>query len=183
MAIQARPPARTEGRPTRPPTPGERDGSGEVAGTLALYAAAALGLTAAMIHLWVTPQHIAEWWGYGAFFLGCALAQGFGSVVLFRWPAQPLFLVGIAGNLAIAVLYVISRTWGMPVGPGLVPFSPSVAHLESPDLLGMGATAAELGLVVILTALLKDSYRARTINALLLAGAALWTLRFTGVLP
>ena len=40
-----------------------------------LYAAAALSLLAALIHLWVTPEHLEEWWGYGAFFLVTALAQ------------------------------------------------------------------------------------------------------------
>jgi manganese oxidase len=183
MATSVEVPTGREGRVSRPSLPSEREGSGKIAGTLALYTAAVLSLTAAMIHLAKTPEHIAEWWGYGAFFLICALAQGSGAVVLLRWPVQPLLLTGIAGNLAIAVLYVISRTWGMPIGPDLAPFSPSVAHLEHPDLLGMSATAAELGVVVLLTALLKDPCRARTTNALLLAGAALWTLRFAGVLP
>src|SRR5215212_4862247 len=34
-----------------------------------LYAAAALSLLAALVHLWVTAEHFEEWWGYGAFFL------------------------------------------------------------------------------------------------------------------
>ena len=45
------------------------------AATLALRAAA-LSLLAATIHLWVAPDHLEEWWGYGAFFVVLATAQG-----------------------------------------------------------------------------------------------------------
>jgi hypothetical protein len=173
----------TEGRLSRPSVPGRRSSSEEVGGKLTLYAAAALSLVAAMIHLWVTPEHLAHWWGYGAFFLICALAQGLGGVFLLRWPTQPLLLVGIVGNLAIVVLYVISRTWGMPIGPDLVVFSPAAAHLEDPELLGMTATAAEVALVMLLTMGLKGAYRRWMMNFLLLSGATLWVLRFMGVLP
>ena len=41
----------------------------------ALRASAALLLLAAAIHLWVVPEHLEEWWGYGAFFLVVAIAQ------------------------------------------------------------------------------------------------------------
>jgi hypothetical protein len=40
-----------------------------------LYAAASLSLAAALIHLWVMPEHFEEWWGYGTFFLATAAAQ------------------------------------------------------------------------------------------------------------
>ena len=40
-----------------------------------LYAAATLSLLAGLIHLWVTPEHFEEWWGYGAFFLVAGAAQ------------------------------------------------------------------------------------------------------------
>ena len=42
-----------------------------------LYAAAALSLLAALIHLWVMPEHFEEWWGYGAFFFVAAAVQLF----------------------------------------------------------------------------------------------------------
>ena len=41
--------------------------TGAVRPSRVLYAAAALSLLAALIHLWVTPEHFEEWWGYGAF--------------------------------------------------------------------------------------------------------------------
>lgn len=144
---------------------------------LAAYAAAGLSLLAALIHLWVMLEHFLHWWGYGAFFLVSALAQGLLGVLILRWPAsRPISLAGIAGNLTIIVLYVVSRTWG-------IPFGPSIGHTEDPEILGMSATAAELGLVTALITLLDGYYRKAAINALLLLGALLWALRLTGILP
>src|SRR5919199_1138767 len=40
-----------------------------------LYAVATLSALAALIHLWVAPEHFGEGWGYGAFFLVAACAQ------------------------------------------------------------------------------------------------------------
>ncbi len=82
-----------------------------------LYVAAGLSLTAVLIHLWVMPEHFEEWWGYGAFFLVVALAQGLYGVSLLRWPGKRLFFLGIGGNLAIVAFYVMTRTAGIPLGP------------------------------------------------------------------
>ena len=150
----------------------------------AAYAAAGLSVVAALIHLWVAPEHLGHWWGYGAFFLIAAFAQGLASVLVLRFPkSKPVLLAGIAGNLLIVVLYVISSTWGMPFGASWVPLDPTVAHLEDTELLGMTATAAEVGIVISLAALLDGASRRFAINALLLAGASLWALRLTGILP
>ena len=84
-----------------------------------LYAAAALSLLAALIHLWVTPEHFEEWWGYGAFFLVTALAQALYAPLVVVWPTRIVLLLGIGGNLAIVVLYLLTRTVGIPLfGPG-----------------------------------------------------------------
>jgi len=141
-----------------------------------LYGAAALSLTAALIHLWAMPEHLAEWWGYGAFFLATALAQGLYGVAVLRWPAQPLFLLGISGNLAIVVLYVVTRTAGVPF------FGPHAGEVEAADFLGMTATAAELVLVGALVTMLEGRSRERVVSALLLLGGLLWVLRLTGIL-
>ena len=150
----------------------------------AAYAAAGLSLIAALIHLWVAPEHFGHWWGYGVFFLVAAFAQGLASVLVLRFPqSKPVLLAGIAGNLLIVVLYVISSTWGMPFGASWVPFDPTVAHLEDTELLGMTATTAEVGIVIALAVLLDGASRRFAINALLLAGVSLWALRLTGILP
>jgi hypothetical protein len=60
-----------------------------------LYVAAACSLLAALIHLWVIPEHFEEWWGYGTFFLISAAAQGAYAAALPHWPRRPLLLLGI----------------------------------------------------------------------------------------
>ena len=69
-----------------------------------LYAAAALSLLAALVHLWVTPEHFEEWWGYGTFFLIAAAAQFLYAALLLRRPKGRVLGLGIAGNLAIVLL-------------------------------------------------------------------------------
>ena len=142
---------------------------------LAVYAAAAFSLVAAMVHLWATPQHAWIWWGYGAFFVAIALSQGLFSVVLLRWPSQLLAVAGILGNLTVILLYVFTRTSGVPLGP-------HAGKVEDAGLLDMTATVVEMGLVVVLVMLLSGAYRTRMLNALLLVGAAIWTLRLLGFL-
>lgn len=141
----------------------------------AVYAAAALSLVAAVIHLWMAPGHFEVWWGYGAFFLVAAAAQGLFSVALLRWPGRMLSLAGILGNLSIIMLYVLSRTSG-------VPFGPHAGRAEEAGVLDMSATGIELMIVVFLLTRLGGRERSVAINAVLLAGAAIWVLRFTGLL-
>lgn len=142
----------------------------------AVYLAAALSVVAALIHLWAMPEHMREWWGYGALFLGVAAAQGLYGVALLRWPSQRLFLPGIGGNLAIVLLYVVTRTAGIPF------FGPHAGEVEEVGLLDMSATVAELGLVMVLVASLGGRSRELVISALLLLGAAIWALRLAGIL-
>lgn len=142
---------------------------------LAVYAAAALSLAAATIHLWVFPEHLLMWWGYGAFFLAAGLAQGLYAVALLMRPTLTLLLAGIAGNLSVVAMYILTRTAG-------VPFGPQAGKTEEASLLDVAATAAEIGIVFALVTLLGGVARRRTINALLLLGAAVWVLRLTGVL-
>ncbi len=142
----------------------------------AVYAAAGLAFVAALIHLWATPEHFEEWWGYGAFFVAAATGQGIFGVALLRGPTRPLVLLaGIWANAAIAVLYVVTRTRGIPLGP-------HDGTVEDAGVADMSATAAEMALVVAVVTLLGGAYRRWTINALLALGVLLWVLRLTGVL-
>ena len=130
------------------------------------------------------PEHLEEWWAYGAFFLACAVWQGLFGVMILHWPESPaILLAGIVGNLLIVAMYMISRTWGMPLGPDWRLFSPDVAHMENAEMLGMFATAAELGIAFVCVALLDGAYRKPVINVLLFLGIAVWVLRITEVLP
>ncbi len=68
----------------------------------------------AAVHLWVVPEHLEEWWGYGTFFLVCALAQGLYALGLLRRPSRPFLLLGVAGNLAVVILWLVTRTTDIP---------------------------------------------------------------------
>jgi hypothetical protein len=134
-----------------------------------LYAAATLSLLAALIHLWVTPEHFEEWRGYGTFFLVVAIAQGFYSVALLRWPGQLLFYLGIGGNLAVVVLYIVTRTMGIPF------FGPHVGEVEEVGIVDLCATIAELALSIalgVLAMLPRGLSRERVIMLLLILGLA-----------
>jgi hypothetical protein len=56
--------------------------------------AAVLSLLAALLHVWVMPEHFEEWWGYGAFFLVAATAQALYAVVLLRAPTPTILWAG-----------------------------------------------------------------------------------------
>lgn len=88
-----------------------------------------LSVGAAFIHGGVAAQHFAEWWGYGAFFVVASVCQAVFGLLLVtrglhtpRWPWSrvrvPLFMAGIAGNVAIVALWAVTRTVGIPsLGP------------------------------------------------------------------
>jgi hypothetical protein len=89
-----------------------------------LYAAATLSLLAGLLHLWVTPEHFEEWWGYGAFFLVAGAAQILYVPIVVLWPTRIVLLAAIAGNLAIVGLYLLTRTVGIPF------FGPEAGEVE-----------------------------------------------------
>src|SRR5918993_3009880 len=110
--------------------------------------AVALTLGAAMIHVWAMPEHFGEWWFYGVLFLLAALLQGFYGVALWLWGGRKIFLLGIGGNFAIVVFYLITRTVG-------VPFGPHVGEVEAVGVLDLTATICEVALVVTLAVLYR----------------------------
>ena len=129
-----------------------------------LYAAAAFSLLAALIHLWVIPEHFEEWWGYGAFFLISAVAQGAYSAALLGWPRRSLLLLGIGGNVSIIVLYLLTRTVGIPF------FGPHAGEVEGVGVADIVATSSELALVVaLLGVLLRGLPRERVVVLFVLA--------------
>ena len=127
-----------------------------------LHLAAALSLLAALIHLWVTPEHMEEWWGYGTFFLIAAIVQGLYGVALLRRPRRPLLLLlGVGGNLSIVVLYLLTRTVGIPF------FGPHAGEVEGVGVADLCATAAELALVGVLGVLLLRNFPRERVIVLL----------------
>lgn len=124
--------------------------------------AGVLSIVAAFIHGAFAPSHFEEWWGYGFFFLGAALAQGvYGLALLtdgFGKRSRPedvasvrarFYVAGIVGNLAIVALYVVTRTVGIPV------FGPAAGEVEEVGAGGVLSKAAELALVAVLVTLVR----------------------------
>jgi hypothetical protein len=155
-----------------------RPGAAALAGTARRrrLVAALLSLAAAWVHLAYTASHLREWWAYGAFFLATGAGQALFAPLVLRRPTVWLIATGIAGNLAIVGMYVLSRTAGPPLGPH--------AHIpEAAGTIDLATTATEILLVGVLIAMLGTTARRRVCDLLLLAGVLLWGLRLTGHLP
>jgi hypothetical protein len=155
---------------------------------------------AGAIHLAVAPEHFEEWWLYGVFFVVTGLFQlAYATPVLRR--ATPLVaLTGIVVNLGIVLIWVASRTTGLPITPpedgaahegghvaGPIPLEgahPVVAGhgVEAVGAADLVATGAELLVVCLLVTLLPPAVRRVTVNLLLVAGLGVWALRLSGVL-
>ena len=112
------------------------------------------------IHGLVTQEHFIEWWGYGAFFLVSSICLiGFG-LALFTDAIDPrytpgnidrlrwwMYLACLAGNVGLIGLYVVTRTIGVPLGPG----SGSIETVGGPDVIAkLTEAVAVVGLVVLL---------------------------------
>lgn len=121
-----------------------------------LYVATVLSLAAAAIHLWVAPDHLEEWWGYGAFMLVAAAAQSVYGLALLRWHTRTLLLLGISGNLTIVVLYLITRTIG-------IPFGPHAGHTEAIGGMDLFCTVSEVALVMALIMLLQNLHHIKAV--------------------
>src|SRR5215212_5617075 len=112
------------------------------------YAVAMLSALAALIHLWVAPEHFTEWWGYGAFFLVAASAQLLYVPLLVLRPNRTVLLLGIIGNSAIVLLWLLTRVVGIPI------FGPEAWEVERVGMIDVCASASETAIVVALGGLL-----------------------------
>jgi hypothetical protein len=140
-----------------------------------LGAIACLSGLAGGIHLSVAPEHFDEWWGYGAFFLAAAVGECALVLLLALRARAWVVQAGIWTSLATMLMYLVSRTSGIPLGP-------EKGVVETVDLPGLAATAAEGALVVVLCLLLAGRERRYTLNALGLVGVALWIAALAGAL-
>jgi hypothetical protein len=100
-----------------------------VAVSLAVASAAAAGF----IHFAVAPEHFAEWWGFGTFFVLCGEIQLGWALLIRRAPGRVALTVGLAGSLLLVVLWAVSRTSGLPLGPE--PWAPEA--VGTPDVLAV----------------------------------------------
>ncbi len=155
---------------------------------------AVASLASAAIHVDVMPEHRDDWWVFGAFFAALAFVQVVSAALALWWPRRTV-LVGIAVlNVAVVLLWLLSRTAGLPIGPPVVDFT---AGLGDPSKGGYGEHAAglpeavgaldltstilELVVVVAVCALLPARVRGLVVNTICLVGVATWGFYLFGV--
>ena len=103
-----------------------------------IYWAAGLSIGALIAHGIDFPDHLTEWWGYSAFFVTAGSFQFFYGFGLFLQPwrygdggkerengeayGRPYYVLGLVLAACVVLLYVITRTTGMPfLGPAAGP--------------------------------------------------------------
>ncbi len=124
-------------------------------------AAGGLSLFAGLVHADLGPAHFRVWWGYGLFFAVAALAQLLLGLALLLDALDParlgpslprlkraMYASGIVGNALLIGLYVLTRTWGIPL------FGPAAGGIERVAPLDVATEIAQAGTIALLATLL-----------------------------
>jgi hypothetical protein len=109
--------------------------------TAAVLALALCSAASAAIHSAVAPEHFREAFVYGVFFLAASTLQAGWAVLFVSRPNRTLLVAGGVGNAAVIILWVLTRTVGLPVGP-------EIWQPESVGALDVMSTLLELALVL-----------------------------------
>jgi hypothetical protein len=146
---------------------------------------AAGSLAAGVVHFAVSGEHydVSGW--HGLFFAVVAWLQVSWAVAVVRRPARPLLVTGVVLNAGVLGMWVVSRVWGVPVGPDAwtpesVAFAdalasalesvivlcsigvlvrPALAARPMPSAVGLpGVTVAALGVAVVSTLALTPGF-------------------------
>src|SRR5258708_25804001 len=96
---------------------------------------AALSVGAATIHFAVTFDHFSQYVPYGVFFLAISWAQLIWPAVLMWRPSRGWLWLGVPGNALILLVYVASRTRGLPIVPAVSHAQPARALDIVPAIL------------------------------------------------
>ena len=74
-----------------------------------------------LIHLWLLPEQVAIYYGYGAIFFLIAVIQGIiGANLLFK-PGYRILTFGWVMNLLFVLLYTFTHIIGIPIGQTFYP--------------------------------------------------------------
>lgn len=126
--------------------------------TRLLYWAGGLSILASVVHGALVEAHFAEWWVFGALFMLAAMLQGLygfailsshvmnGAPIHERWTPRSLrafYLLGIAGNAGLMLVYVASRTVGV------------LGEREAWDALGVLTNLVEAATILALVVALR----------------------------
>jgi hypothetical protein len=102
---------------------------------------------AGIIHVLWTVMHFHEWLAAGIFFFAIATLQTLGGFAVTVAPGRLTYLANVIVNAGTVLVWAVSRTTGMPVGPE----TGQRATVGMPDLV---ATLLELLIVCTLFPLL-----------------------------
>lgn len=112
--------------------------------------AAVLVFASSFIHSNMIADHFEEYWESGVFFAAITCLQAVWTVLIFGKPGNRRILAaGAAGTAAIVVVWLISRTVGVPFGPEpWVPEPVGAADVISTldELIALGLLLATLSL-------------------------------------
>ena len=136
-----------------------------------------LSAAAGLIHFSAAPAHFSESSLHGSFFVVAGLLQIVAAGLLLRGGGTPLLRATAAGNIAVAGIWVMSRTIGLPIGP----------ERWTPEAIGFADTTCSLiELLIVAGCLLMLSGRGRSMlersrphrsrTALATAGTAVFAL-------
>jgi hypothetical protein len=150
-------------------------------------------LVGAAAHVWVIPEHLAEWLPAGVFFVVVSVGQVALAWRLRRSPSGTVLAAGLLGTIGLVVFYVMTRTVDLPflpaehaehlptawgIGNG-IPIFPGdrIEEVGVPDLVCL---AAELVTVSALCALTTPGVRRTVTSGLFALGVAMLVLRLVG---
>jgi hypothetical protein len=130
-------------------------------------ALAVTSLATAGIHFAVMGEHFREYVAFGVFFSLVAWFQALWALGVVVSPTRRLLAFGLVMNAVVVVIWIVSRTAGLPIGP-----EPGTA--EPAAFLDVLSTVLEIGVVVVTATLLVRGHSAAsaggTRNGLLSVG-------------
>jgi hypothetical protein len=133
----------------------------EAPGT-AMSFAAAFSIAAGAVHAVVCPEHFHAAMLYGWFFAVSAAAQlAWAGLVVLR-PHRWVLVAGLVGNLAIIVLWAVTRTVGIPLGP-------EAGVVEAVGVLDVISSLLEFGIVICCALALAPARHRRPVRRDLVA--------------
>jgi hypothetical protein len=118
-----------------------------------LRVCAILAAASGIIHIEAAIAHTSHWWLFGVFFAGLAYAQLGWALVVYRGRRDPRLLrAAVYVSIAVAGIWLLSRTVGLPVGPW-------AGDAEAVGVSDTVSTLDELALAALLTTVLHPAGR------------------------
>ena len=147
-----------------------------------LVVASTAAAGSALVHFAVAPEHFAEWWGFGLFFVLCGEVQLGWALLLGRTRSNRMLAIGIAGSLALVAVWALSRTTGLPFGPGPgVPEEIGLPDVVSVVLELTTAGACAWALLVRNRVAVRTSLPVRALGLAVTIALTVWALAAVGV--